>query len=191
MSTFPQLSFACPIPWNEMRGDERARFCSKCSRTVVNLSLLTEAERVALLAEAQRTPGGLCVAYYRRLSGEFVDADAPLTPTESRRAVQFGVTALSAAALAMVAHHAPAIGRAVDGASTSAAHSYMALRDEAIVKTKETMANIGRFFGGKPKDDTPVLILGAMICTPATAPSPTPPSSGAAGATATPSQVDS
>src|SRR3954471_2717301 len=101
MSTFPTLSFACPIPWAEMRGDERERFCSKCARTVVNLSLLTEEQRRVLLADAR--PGKLCVAYYRRLSGEFVSAETPLAKSESRAVVQFGLTALSAAALAVVA----------------------------------------------------------------------------------------
>ena len=179
MPTFPALSFVCPIPWNEMRGDERERFCAKCSRTVVNLSLLSEEQRVAVLAVAQRHPGGLCVAYYRRLNGEFVSAEAPLAPAESRRAVQFGVTALTAAALAVVAHQAPAIAPVLDGASSAAATSYVAVRDEAIAKAKATMAEVGRFFGGK--DDPPVLIMGMMVCPP---PPPVAPAPGAAPAPA-------
>jgi hypothetical protein len=179
MRTFPKLSYACPIPWNEMRGDERERFCSKCSRTVVNLSLLTEERRIALLAEAQSQPGGLCVAYYQRLSGEFVSAEKPLTPAESRRVVQFGLTALSAAALAVVAHQVPVIGPAVEAAGKVAGSSYVSIRDHAIESAKDTMATIGEFFGGEPKDP-PVFQLMGAICpapVPATAPAPAPPTS--------------
>ena len=183
MPTFPQLSFVCPIPWNEMRGDDRERYCTKCSRTVVNLSLLTEAQRVAVLAEAQQRPDGLCVAYYQRLSGEFVSAETPVSPQESRRAVQFGVTALSAAALAVVAHHAPSIGQTLASAQVVAGASYANLRDETVEKATRTMSNIGRLFGGQPHEpDPPLMLLGMMVC-------PTPPAPTATPTSVTPSSL--
>ena len=164
-----------------MRGDERERTCAKCRRTVVNLSLLTEEQRVAVLAEAQGRPDGLCVAYYQRLSGEFVSAETPLAPLESRRGVQFGVTALSAAALAVVAHNAPAIGQAVGSAHVTAGASYVSLRNETVENARQTMANIGRLFGGQPHEpDPPIMLLGMMVC-------PTPPAPHASPAPVMPS----
>lgn len=99
MSTFPQLSFVCPQPWANMAGDEKARFCTQCSRHIVNLSALTAEQRLALFKTTR--PEDLCVAYYRRLSGEFVTAEKPLRDSESLK--QFGLAVLSAGALALAA----------------------------------------------------------------------------------------
>jgi predicted Fe-S protein YdhL (DUF1289 family) len=101
MSTFPKLSFACPIPWSELCGDERSRFCEKCGRTITNLSELSEEERRAVLSEPRVEE--LCVTYYRRLSGEFVTPGNPLTQEERSKIKQLGVAALSAGALALAA----------------------------------------------------------------------------------------
>lgn len=164
-----------------MRGDERERHCAKCSRTVVNLSLLTEPQRVAVLAEAQSRPDGLCVAYYQRLSGEIVSAETPLSPRQSRRSVQFGVTALSAAALAVIAHNAPAIGQALSNAQVAASSTYGSLRDATVENATRSMANIGRLFGGQPHEpDPPIMLLGMIVC-------PTPPAPPASPAPITPS----
>jgi len=101
MNSFPKLSYVCPIPWAELRGDERARFCEKCGRTITNLSELSEEARVAFLAKsgAERA----CVTYYQRLSGEFVTPEAPLTYEERGKIKQLGLAALSAGALALAA----------------------------------------------------------------------------------------
>lgn len=187
MSSFPQLSFACPIPWAEMHGDERERYCRTCARHVVNLSALTEEQRSALLAkvQAERTP--LCVSYYRRISGEFVSAEKPLRPAESRAAVQFGVTALSAAALALVAQQAPAIGVAVQRAQHATSGAYVDLRDQAIASVRETLSTIGKRYGGTPHEPEPVIMLGGMICLPpppVTVPAATVPAPAATATTA-------
>jgi len=101
VNSFPKLSYACPIPWSSLRGDERAKFCAQCGRTITNLSELDEKARLALLANA----GGekICITYYRRLSGEFVTPESPLTPEERAGIKQLGVAALSAGALALAA----------------------------------------------------------------------------------------
>lgn len=101
MTPFPKLSFACPIPWSSLRGDEKARFCEKCGRTITNLSELSTEARAALLAQADGKE--LCITYYRRLSGEFVTPENPLTPDERSRIKQLGVAALSAGAMALAA----------------------------------------------------------------------------------------
>ena len=101
MSTFPKLSSACPIPWADLRGDDRERFCEKCGHRVTNLSALSADARAALLAKAGKER--LCVSFYLRLSGEYVTPEAPLTADERSRIRQLGVAALSAGALALAA----------------------------------------------------------------------------------------
>lgn len=101
MSAFPKLAYACPIRWEELAGTEREKFCSKCGHRVSNLSLMSAGERAALLAGANE--GRLCVSFYRRLSGEYVTPESPLTPHEKSKIAQFGVAALSAGMLALAA----------------------------------------------------------------------------------------
>ena len=84
-----------------MRGDEQKKFCEKCGRHVTNLSEMSAAAREALLATAGEER--LCVTYYRRLSGEFVTPEAPLTNEERKRVKQVGLAALSLGALALAA----------------------------------------------------------------------------------------
>lgn len=98
-NTPPKLSFACPVKWDGMSGTERWKYCAQCGHHVANLSLLTPAERKALLERAREER--ICGTYYLRLSGEMVTPEAPLTPNERGRIRQFGAAALSAAALTL------------------------------------------------------------------------------------------
>lgn len=97
----PKLSFACPVPWQGMSGTERWKYCAQCGHHVANLSALTAAERQALLECAREAR--VCGTYYLRMSGEMVTPEAPLTPGEWGRLRQYGVAALSAAALTLAA----------------------------------------------------------------------------------------
>lgn len=101
MTSFPKLSYACPVPWAQLPGDERQRHCEQCGRSVTNLSELDETARREFLAR----PGNenVCITYYRRLSGEFVTPESPLTPQERSGIKQLGLAALSAGALALAA----------------------------------------------------------------------------------------
>jgi hypothetical protein len=101
MSLFPKLAYVCPIPWADLHGDERSRFCEKCGLTVTNLSELSTAERAAVFARAGKER--LCGSFYRRMSGEYVTPDAPLTAEERSKIKQLGVAVLSAGALALAA----------------------------------------------------------------------------------------
>lgn len=164
MPSFPKLSYACPILWSDMRGDEKERFCSKCARTVVNLSLLTEAQRTALLA--QTDPRDLCVAYYRRLSGEFVTAEAPATQGEKRSVVQFGVAALSLGAAAVIADGVPVVSQTIQTTRQNLETTYQLARDEVL---RHAMLMKARLAGEPPPPDPRlVMMVGMMVC-------PTPP----------------
>ena len=99
MITPPKLSFACPMPWTTMTGSERWKYCTLCGHHVTNLSLLSAAERAALVERAKTER--ICGTYYLRLSGEMVTPDAPLTSRERQGIKQVGVALLSAAAMAI------------------------------------------------------------------------------------------
>jgi hypothetical protein len=69
------IATPCDIPWGEMRGDDRFRFCGQCRRQVFDLSAMTTAEAKELLGD----PGNLpCVRLYRRPDGRVMTADCPV-----------------------------------------------------------------------------------------------------------------
>jgi len=86
----------CPMSWDEMAGDDRARFCPHCNKHVHNLSALREDEAQRLICESA---GSLCVGYVPDAQG------APMTlPYATRKRPRYGwplvamMTALGGAA---------------------------------------------------------------------------------------------
>jgi hypothetical protein len=182
MSSFPHLSYVCPIKWAEMRGDEHERFCAKCSRTVVNLSLLTEAERVALLKNSR--PEDLCVAYYRRRSGEHVTAERPLLRKEARRIVQCSAAAIALGATATAVCSDPYADEKAARIGRVAERTYNQAK-EAVLDRADRIAEA---LIGRPLRTPPVhMIMGMIACPPSTP--ATPP--GTAVPSAAPSQSGS
>ena len=66
------IPIACPVPWDAMRGDNRTRFCDKCSQNVHDVSELTRAEAVQLVTGGDKLP---CLRIYRRPDGRVMTAD--------------------------------------------------------------------------------------------------------------------
>lgn len=75
--TLEQLRIAspCPASWDEMQGDDRARFCPECRKHVYNFAAMTTEEGLALIAEKE---GTACVRLSRRLDGTVLTADCPV-----------------------------------------------------------------------------------------------------------------
>lgn len=65
----------CSAAWDEMIGDERARFCGQCQRNVYNLSGMTKREAETLIAGAE---GRLCIRFYRRADGTILTENCPV-----------------------------------------------------------------------------------------------------------------
>jgi hypothetical protein len=86
-----RVASPCRADWNEMRGDERKRFCSECSLNVYNLSGMTrdEAENLLLTSE-----GRVCVRFYRRRDGTILTKDCPVGWQAVRRRVSRAATAV-------------------------------------------------------------------------------------------------
>lgn len=70
-----RVAAPCEAEWDEMRGDERVRFCHRCSLNVYNLSAMTRREAERLVT---RTEGRLCVRFYRRKDGTMMTQSCPV-----------------------------------------------------------------------------------------------------------------
>lgn len=98
------IASPCAVPWESMSGDERARLCASCNKTVYDVSKMTTAEAEALL---QSKGTDACLRIFRRFDGTVLTADCPVGVAKKKRArrrnVVAGVLAATAAATAAVA----------------------------------------------------------------------------------------
>jgi hypothetical protein len=95
-----RVAAPCEENWDEMRGDDRVRFCARCSQNVYNLSAMTrgEAERLVVGNE-----GRICVRFYRRKDGTILTRNCPAGLIKLRRRVSRVATATAAAAISFLA----------------------------------------------------------------------------------------
>jgi len=106
-----RVASPCNARWEDMNGDERARFCHHCQKHVFNLSALTSSEAKALIREKE---GGFCGRFYRRRDGRMLTADCVV----GRRRRQWGMVKFGAVLFALVALSGTALLASV-GRSTS------------------------------------------------------------------------
>lgn len=89
-----QVATPCNASWEDMRGDDRVRFCGKCEKNVYNLSELGEDEAEALIYEHE---GKLCARFFRRKDGTVLTSDCHVG---KRRRKRIALAALGLAAAA-------------------------------------------------------------------------------------------
>ena len=77
-----QIASPCTALWDEMIGDDRARFCTHCQKDVFNLSALPRDEAESFMAA--RT-GAVCVRLYKRADGTVLTSDCPVGVKRKRR----------------------------------------------------------------------------------------------------------
>jgi len=94
-----QVASPCHVPWNEMTGDERVRFCGQCKLKVYDLSEMSRSEAEALI---QAREGRTCVRFYRRPDGTVLTRDCPVGLRAVRQRFVRAVTALAGILLALV-----------------------------------------------------------------------------------------
>jgi hypothetical protein len=83
-----RVASPCNARWDEMAGDERARFCGQCRKNVFNLSAMTRADIETLIREKE---GKFCGRFYQRLDGRMITADCPTGQRRRRnRLVRWG-----------------------------------------------------------------------------------------------------
>ena len=106
----------CTADWNEMLGDDRARFCGQCEKNVYDLSALTSVEITDLIVT---TEGKFCGRIFRRHDGTVLTADCPVgVAARAKRAARwawasgtFLVLTLAAGALSIFSN---SLGQACD-----------------------------------------------------------------------------
>lgn len=69
-----RVAAPCNARWEDMSGDERARFCGQCQKNVYNLSAMTRVEIETLIREKE---GKFCGRFYQRPDGRMIAADCP------------------------------------------------------------------------------------------------------------------
>jgi hypothetical protein len=97
-----RVASPCSARWEDMKGDERIRFCASCEKHVYNLSAMRADEAEALLGQRD---GSVCVRLYRREDGTVLTEDCPVGARKKRVrrviAAAAGAGALAAGALAV------------------------------------------------------------------------------------------
>ncbi len=96
-----RVATPCTADWNKMTGDDRARHCGDCQKTVYNFSGMTRKEAEALVIEKN---GDLCAHYYQRHDGTILFGDCALDSSRRRRRW------VAAGAATLLASGAAAIG---------------------------------------------------------------------------------
>jgi hypothetical protein len=95
-----KVAAPCPADWEKMVGDERMRYCDRCSLHVYNLSGMTRREAEALVTSAE---GRLCVRFYRRPDGTILTRNCPVGLSALRRRAAHAATATLTAVLGFFA----------------------------------------------------------------------------------------
>ena len=150
-----RVASPCNARWEDMTGDDRARFCKHCSKHVFNLSAMSRVEAETLVREKE---GKFCGRFSRRQDGTMLTADCPVGRGVRRRrfvrlfAVAFAAVMLLSSALAASA------GRRRDGS-----------RSPAMVKID------GWIYGAKVKLGIvkPPMLMG-VVCVPVPPANPAP-----------------
>lgn len=91
-----RVAAPCPADWSKMVGDERVRYCDRCSLHVYNLSGMTRREAEALVTNAE---GRLCVRFYRRPDGTILTRNCPVGLSALKRRAAHAATATLTAVL--------------------------------------------------------------------------------------------
>lgn len=96
-----QISVAspCHVPWDEMQGDDRSRYCGQCRKNVFNIAAMTREEATRLIAERE---GSLCVRLYRRHDGTLLTGDCPVGNRLVRQRIARAAAAIAAVFVALV-----------------------------------------------------------------------------------------
>jgi hypothetical protein len=102
------IDVPCTVPWGDMTGDERVRFCSQCKLQVYNISEMTpeEAETLIVSRAGQR----LCGRIHRRPDGTVMTRDCYSVRRAAGRAAARLVTLAVGGLLAVIGYAAWAIG---------------------------------------------------------------------------------
>ncbi len=89
-----RIASPCTAAWDQMVGDERTRFCARCTKNVYNLQGMTAAE-VRQLLKVPRGAQPPCIRFYTRRDGTVLTADCPVGLARIKREMQYKAAALA------------------------------------------------------------------------------------------------
>src|SRR6266480_251742 len=95
-----RVAAPCNADWEQMIGNERARFCGQCNLNVYNLSSMTRSEAESFIAQNE---GRLCVRYYHRADGSVITENCPVGLRAIRRKISYLARAMISAVLSFLA----------------------------------------------------------------------------------------
>jgi hypothetical protein len=155
-----RVAAPCEADWDEMRGDERVRFCQHCSLNVYNLSAMTkrEAERLVTRTEGTR----LCVRFYRRKDGTMLTQPCPV----GLRALKRRVSRISSAVFAGMMGFMAGVGLAPEKKKTFPVMPPAVSPVEPAAEQQFTLAEGGMDFEPAPDAGGPlgVLVGISLLC---------------------------
>jgi hypothetical protein len=73
------IASPCAVPWDEMHGDNRTRFCTKCSQAVHDISEMSTEEALQLVTRDEQS---VCIRIHRRTDGRVMTSDCPANRRE-------------------------------------------------------------------------------------------------------------
>jgi hypothetical protein len=123
-----QVASPCKVRWDDMRGDERVRFCGRCEKNVYDLSSVNALQAESLLREHGES---MCVRFFRRSDGTILTSDCQV-----RRRKRFWRRAATTA----VASSLAAAGIAMSSMSGMFVHGEMARRPPPEIRIEKVQA---------------------------------------------------
>ncbi len=151
-----KVAAPCPADWGKMVGDERVRYCDRCSLHVYNLSGMTRREAEALVTN---TEGRLCVRFYRRADGTVLTRNCPVGLSALKRRAAHAATATLTAVLGFFAGLGLNLG--VEGALSPSIMEESAVPAPPL--TAPAPVNFDRPFVGERLPDDAMPMVGQMV----------------------------
>jgi hypothetical protein len=94
-----EVASPCHVAWDDMTGDDRARFCRHCRLEVYNLSDMTREQAEEFVASRE---GRTCVRLFRRADGTVLTRDCPVGLRLLRQRLVRSVAAFAGLIVALV-----------------------------------------------------------------------------------------
>lgn len=94
-----EIASPCHVSWDEMSGDDRARYCGQCKQNVYDISQMSRQEAEAFVNGRE---GGACMRFYRRHDGTILTRDCPVGLRAVRQRFVRAVAALVGLVAALV-----------------------------------------------------------------------------------------
>lgn len=149
-----RVASPCNADWDQMIGNERARFCGQCNLSVYNLSSMTKGEAEQLIGA---TEGRLCVRYFNRADGSILTRDCPVGLRAFRRKMSYVARAVSSAVLSLLAGlgvyqvKSNFLEPTIMGGIAVESHPQVLMRDIADTRGGDTLGEIVVDTPAKPK----------------------------------------